>query len=151
MSRLQEELKQNRPFDSLEAEALLSIVRTAAVLDHALNETLKPFGLTTTQYNVLRILRGAGETGLCGKEVAERLISPSPDIARLLDRMEETKLLARTRDRDDRRYVTATITPKGLQLLDDVEPALAELRRARVGSVDRDALQALIDTLDTIR
>lgn len=151
MSRLQDELKQNRPFESLEAEALLSIVRTAAVLDHAVNEALKPFGLTTTQYNVLRILRGAGDKGLCGREVAERLISPSPDIARLLDRMEETKLLLRTRDRDDRRYVTATITPKGLQLLDDVEPALEELRRARVGAVDRDALQALIETLEAIR
>jgi DNA-binding MarR family transcriptional regulator len=150
MGRLQEELKQRRPLD-LEAEALLSIVRTAAVLDHALNEALKPHGLTTTQYNVLRILRGADNQGLCGKQIAERLISPSPDIARLLDRMEETKLLVRRRGTEDRRYVTATITQKGLQLLDDVEPTLEELRRRRIGDLDRGALEALIETLDAIR
>lgn len=151
MGLLQKELKQRRPFESIESEALLSIVRTAAVLDHAFNEALKPHGLTTTQYNVLRILRGTGAEGLCGKAIAERLVSPSPDIARLLDRMDETKLIERKRDLDDRRYVTATITAKGLQLLSDVEPAIEEAQRARVGTIDRAALEALIATLESMR
>ena len=151
MSRLQVEIKQNRPFPNIESEALLSIVRTAAVIEHSINETLKPFGVTSTQYNVLRILRGAGSDGLCGKEVAARLISPAPDVARLLDRMEEMGLIVRERDTKDRRYVTARVTPKGLALLEQADPALDAAHRHRMARADETALKSLIDTLDTIR
>src|SRR5664279_2712639 len=87
-SRLMEELKQTKPFARPSDEALLSIVRTASVLEHGSNEILREYGITTTQYNVLRILRGAGTAGLCGREIAERLVSRVPDVSRLLDRME---------------------------------------------------------------
>src|SRR3954447_23115731 len=105
---LQEELKQRKPW-ILEEEAFLNISRTAAVLEHSLVQALKPFDITPTQYTVLRILRGAGHDGLCRNEVGERLVRRVPDVTRLLDRMEDTGLLARTRDGDDRRYVTARI------------------------------------------
>src|SRR6476660_1171485 len=94
---LQSEIKQSKPFARPSAEALLSILRTAAVLDHHIGEVLRPHGLTTTQYNVLRILRGAGRQGLCGRDVAERLVSKVPDVSRLLDRMDDLGLIQRER------------------------------------------------------
>ena len=150
-SRLQAEIKQGRPFDALEGEAVVGLLRTAALLDHALHEALKPHGLTLAQYNVLRILRGAGRAGLCGRDVGERLIARVPDVPRLLDRMEELGLLGRERDSVDRRHVTARITPAGLRLLDDATPAVAEVERRWLGRLDADGLRALIAALDAIR
>ena len=150
-SRLQAEIKQTKPFARLELEALLGILRTAAILDHALNEALKPHGLTVTQHNVLRILRGAGKAGLCGREIGERLIARVPDVSRLLDRMEELALVSRERDADDRRHVTARITAKGLRLLDEVDPALEAVWQRRFGRLGREELQALIADLDVVR
>lgn len=130
---------------------MLSVMRTAAVLDHELNEILKPHGLTLTQYNVLRILRGAGEAGLCGREVGERLISPVPDVSRLLERMEDLGLLSRERDASDRRHVTALITDAGRRKLDTVTPELEVVERARFGSLSESALQAMITGLAQVR
>src|SRR4051794_5957483 len=110
--RLQQEIKQTKPFPRPSSEALLGVLRTAALLEHRISEALRPAGITTTQYNVLRILRGAGANGLCGREIAERLVSKVPDVSRLLDRMEEVGLLSRSRNADDRRHVVATITGK---------------------------------------
>ena len=149
--RLQHEIKQTRPFARAESEALVGILRTAAMLDHAINETLKPLGLTATQHNVLRILRGAGAGGLCGREVGERLIARVPDVSRLLDRMVETGLVARERDAGDRRHVTARITDAGLALLDRVDPLLAALEARYTGRLAAGALTGLIDALDVIR
>jgi DNA-binding MarR family transcriptional regulator len=147
---LQSEIKQSKPFPSPGAEALLGILRTAAVIDHAVAEALKPHKITPTQYNVLRILRGAGKSGLCGRDVAERLISKVPDVSRLLDRTEDLGLIRRERDADDRRHVTARITNKGLALLDRVAPDLqkVEARLARIAPKD---LECLIAALDQVR
>lgn len=150
-SRLLDELKQSRPFARLASEAMVSVLRTAAVLEHAIGEALKPFGLTGTQYNVLRILRGAGASGLCGREVGQRLVSQVPDVSRLLERMAEQGLIVRERDENDRRHVTARITPAGLALLDEVEPRLAEVERARFDGLDEARLRELVDVLATIR
>jgi DNA-binding MarR family transcriptional regulator len=150
-SRLQDELKQNKPFPTVGAEALISVLRTAAVLDHALGDALKSYGLTVTQYNVLRILRGAGENGLCGREVGERLIAQVPDVPRLLDRMEEMGLVSRERDPEDRRHVTARITPKGYQLLDESTETLEAIERQRMAGLDAAQLQLVVDTLAQIR
>jgi len=150
-SNLQAELKQRKPFSSVGAEALLSVLRTAAVLEHQLTEVLKPYGITHTQYNVLRILRGAGVEGLCGREVAERMVSRVPDVSRLLDRMEEAGLLSRERDPGDRRHVTARITRKGLAILEQATPQLEAVERARVGQVPTGRLQQLIEVLSTVR
>ena len=129
----------------------MSVMRTAAILEHELNDVLKPSGLTVTQYNVLRILRGAGEKGLCGREVGERLVSPVPDVSRLLERMEDVGLLSRERDAKDRRHVTARLTEPGRRLLESVTPALEAVERARFGRLSETALQAMITSLAQVR
>ncbi len=148
---LQAELKQRKPFPNVRAEALLSVLRTATVLEHQMTEALKPYGITHTQYNVLRILRGAGNNGLCGREVGERMVSRVPDVSRLLDRMEETGLISRERDPDDRRHVTARITRKGLAVIEQATPALEVVECARLGQVQAGRLQELIEVLTAMR
>ena len=150
-SRLQAELKQTKPFPRRSSEALLSVMRTAALLEHQLNEVLRPFGITELQYNVLRILRGARPEGLCGREISERLVSQVPDVSRLLDRMEGMQLLRRERDATDRRHVTARITPRGLRLLDETGPKLEAFERERFGHLDAELLQQIIDGLADVR
>lgn len=148
---LMDEIKQSKPFARPADEALLSILRTAAVLEHAENEVLKAHGLTHTQYNVLRILRGAGKRGLCGRDIAERMVSNVPDVSRLLDRMEETGLIARTRDPDDRRHVTARITAAGRKVVADATPELERTTRARAARLSPAAIEGLIRALAAIR
>jgi DNA-binding MarR family transcriptional regulator len=100
-SRLQTEIRQTKPFKSLEEEAFLNLQRTAGVLMHGLEAGLKPAGLSASQYNVLRILRGTGAEGLACGDIAPRMVSWDPDITRLLDRLEARGLVKRTRDRAD--------------------------------------------------
>jgi DNA-binding MarR family transcriptional regulator len=150
-SRLESEIKQSRPFARRSEEAMVSILRTAALLDHGLEDALRAFGITLTQYNVLRILRGAGKDGLCGREIGERLISRVPDVSRLLDRMEDLGLMTRERDQSDRRHVTARATAKGLRILVESEPTLEALERQRFGAVGNGVLKDLVETLDLIR
>lgn len=148
---LQHELRQTRPFRSLGHEAHLSIERTAAVLGHAFAETLKPHGLTPTQYNVLRILRGAGPDGLCRYEVGERLVTPVPDVTRLLDRLETAGLVDRERDTEDRRQVRARITAEGRRLLDALDDIVDEMHRGHFGHLEEERLRTLIDLLAAAR
>jgi DNA-binding MarR family transcriptional regulator len=149
--RLQAELKQTRPFPRRSAEALLSVLRTAAMLEHLMGEALKPHRITMTQYNVLRILRGAGPKGLCGREIGERMVSSVPDVSRLLDRMEEMGLIRRERDATDRRHVTARISVKGLDVLARATPPLEAVERARFGHIEARRLEAVIDALEDVR
>ena len=149
--RLRDEIKQTKPFASLEQEAMLSIERTAAVLGHAFTEALKPYGVTPTQYNVLRILRGAGEKGLCRNEVRNRLIAQVPDVTRLLDRLEEMKLVVRERDAADRRLVTARITREGLRLLERLDAPILEIHRRQLGHLGERNLRTLITLLASAR
>jgi DNA-binding MarR family transcriptional regulator len=149
-SRLQAEIKQTKPFPNRGSEALLSVMRTAALLEHHLNEALRPCGITTLQYNVLRILKGAGPDGWCGREVSERLVSKVPDVSRLLDRMENMQLLRRKRDAADRRHVAAHITPRGLRVLQEATSTLEPTAR-RFDHLDADRLQHVIDGLADIR
>src|SRR4030081_1390177 len=108
MSRaLRDEIRQTRPFDSLEQEALLSIERTAAVLMHSFADSLKPHDIIPTEYNVLRILRGAGPAGLCRHEVRDQLVGVRAAVTRLLDRMEDAGLVARERVRRGRDLLPA--------------------------------------------
>jgi len=150
-SRLQIELKQNKPFAAPTQEAAVGLLRTAAVIEHAQQEVLRPFGITGTQYNVLRILRGSFESGLCGREVGERMIARVPDIPRLLDRMEEAGLIRRERDSADRRHVIARISDEGLRLLERVAPVLRELEDRFFGTLGDEQLEALVRSLDDIR
>ena len=150
-SRLQAEIKQTKPFATLEHEAILGLLRTAAIVDHATDEMLRPYGLTGTQFNVLRILRGAGQQGLCGREIGERMITRVPDVPRLLDRMEKAELISRERDSEDRRHVTARITPKGRQLVEDIGRAASNPIERRFSRLAPEQLQSLIEAMDLIR
>ena len=132
---LQAELKQTRPFRSSLEELFVSLQRTAAVFEHALECALKPSGVTATQYNVLRILRGAGDQGL----------------SRLLDRLEDTGYIARARGGDDRRYVTTRITPQGLEALSTIDTVVAAFLDAQVGHLTDDQRRTLIDLLSALR
>jgi DNA-binding MarR family transcriptional regulator len=149
--RLHEELKQTKPFKSLEEEAVLNVARTAAVLEHAMTQALKPHDITPTQYNVLRILRGAGADGLCRNEVGERLIRRVPDVTRLLDRMEHAGLIGRLRGGADRRFVTTRITAKGLDLVNDLDARVLAVHKGLLGHLGADKLQRLIQLLEAVR
>ncbi|MFL5560158.1 MAG: MarR family winged helix-turn-helix transcriptional regulator [Gemmatimonadaceae bacterium] len=149
--RLQEELRQTKPFQSLEQEALLSIERTAAILSHGVADALRRYEITPTQYNVLRILRGAGERGLCRNEVRDRLVSQVPDVTRLLDRMEQMQLIERERDTDDRRMVLTRLTRKGSQLLARIDEPVARLHERQLGHLSAARLRTLIDLLAEVR
>jgi DNA-binding MarR family transcriptional regulator len=150
-SRLQAELKQTKPFPRRSSEALLSVLRTAALLEHQLNDVLRPYGITELQYNVLRILRGAGPGGWCGREISERLVSKMPDVSRLLDRMEGMQLIRRERDPSDRRHVSAHITPKGLRVMEQATTTLEQFEREHFGHLDGELLQQVIDGLAEVR
>ena len=149
-SRIQAELKQNKPFVNLEHEAAVGLLRTAALVDHSNDEALRPFGITGTQFNVLRILRGAGPDGLCGREIGERMINRVPDVPRLLDRLEKAELISRVRDRDDRRHVAARITAKGKQVLDEIAKVTLPAEKW-FSRLTEDQLKGLIAALDVIR
>lgn len=150
-SALQAELKQQRPFKSAKEEANLSILRTAALLEHAFETALKPHGITSTQYNALRILRGSEPEGLCRAEIGERLIRQAPDVTRLLDRLEEMKLIGRQRGDQDRRYVLTRITRSGLALLEQVQRRIDEIHDAQLGHLDEAELRKLISLLADVR
>lgn len=148
---LQDEIRQTKPFARPTSEAILSVLRTANVLEHEHNEALRPYGITLTQYNVLRILKGAGRDGLCGREVGERLISKVPDVSRLLVRMEEMGLVSRKRDTVDLRHVTARITAEGRRLLVETTPELESIAHVRVDRLSPATLKVLISALATVR
>lgn len=148
---LRDEIKQRKPFTSLEHEASLSVSRTAAVLEHSTAEALKPYGITPTQYNVLRILRGSEPRGLCRNDLRDRMLTKMPDVTRLLDRMEDAKLVARARDSEDRRLVSTRITPKGLKLLEELEDAVYAKHQSCFRQLSKTQLRALIDMLAIVR
>ena len=148
---LRDELRQTRPFESLEQEAYLNLLRTSAVLTDAFEAVLKPAGITTQQFNVLRILRGAQPGGLCRNELRDRMLTRMPDMTRLLDRMEEAGLVSRERGDRDRRLVHTHITPRGLQMLAELDaPVVAEHRRS-LGHMTEDQLRMLVALLTLAR
>jgi len=148
---LQAELKQKIPFTSREAEAYLSLSRTADALQTQVEARLKEFGLTGTQYNALRILRGAGPEGLPCREIGERMITRDPDITRLLDRLEDRGFVQRTRSRHDRRVIYGEITAAGLKLLREMDRPLDKFGREMLRHVGQDKLKQLIELLELVR
>jgi DNA-binding MarR family transcriptional regulator len=150
-STLREELKQNKPFHSLEQEALLSVVRTSAHLMDQFEIFLRPYNITATQYNVLRILRGSEPNGLCRNELRDRMLTRMPDVTRLLDRMEEAGLVERSRDNEDRRMVTSRITKKASQLLATLDPLVAENEKSYFSGISPERIESLIEVLESVR
>jgi len=148
---IQAEIKQTKPFDSLEEEAFLALQRTADQLQGRAAEMLKPYGLSPTQYNALRILRGAGASGLACSEVGERMINRDPDITRLLDRLERRGLVRRARGRQDRRVITAHITAAGSKLLKELDHPVLEFQKQLLGGLGEPKLKALLRLLCAAR
>jgi DNA-binding MarR family transcriptional regulator len=148
--RLKEEIKQKRPFSSTEEEVVLSIMRTVDLVVAPLGEVLRTENLSTSQYNVLRILRGAAEPLPCG-EISERMVRRDPDLTRLLDRMEKRGLIARERATADRRVVLTKVTPEGRALVDAIEPAVERALEKALAHVPKKRLELLLELLEEIR
>ncbi|HEU4882555.1 MAG TPA: MarR family transcriptional regulator [Longimicrobium sp.] len=149
--RIQAELKQTKPFGSLEEEAYLNVMRTSNALNQGIADLLRGYDLTQAQYNVLRILRGAGESGLNASEIAGRMISRDPDVTRLVDRLEKRGLVDRWRCSEDRRVVWTRISQTGLDLINPIDAPLNELHRRLLSHLSREKLQTLIELLEEAR
>lgn len=149
--KLLTELRQTKPFGSVEQEAFLNIIKTADFLQQVASHTLRNHQISETQYNVLRILRGAGPDGLKCSEIAERMVTRDPDITRLLDRIEKQGWIERRRSQTDRRVVTTRISGTGLQKLADLDEPLAELLNRALGKLGTAKLRTLIDLLEEVR
>ena len=149
--KLAAELRQTKPFASAEEEALLNLERTREFLHQRLTEFFKPFQLTGTQYNILRILRGAGRQGVTCSQAAERMVTADPDVTRLLDRLEARGLIERERTRQDRRVVLSRITAQGLDLLKTIDKPLSAFQRRYMGPLGGARLAQLIEILESIR
>ena len=137
--------------ERLEEEVSLEILRTAAGLEHFLAEGLKMHGLTMTQYNVLRILRGAGSTGLCRNDVGARMIAPVPDATRLIDRLSCAGYVQKDKNPDDRRYTTTRITKKGMELLASLDEPILDMHRSQFGHLSPEDLESLSTLLKSAR
>ena len=148
---LRDDLRQTKPFTSLQHEAMLNVLRTSATMTDALEELLKQHGITGTQYNVLRILRGAEPGGLCRNELRDRMLTRMPDVTRLLDRMEESGLVARSRDNEDRRLVSTRITKAGRELVDALDAPVNQFHRRSLGHLTEEQLTGLIELLTLAR
>jgi DNA-binding MarR family transcriptional regulator len=151
VSKLQTELKQNKPFGSIEEEVLLNLARTAEVVSSALAIVLKQADLTGTQYNALRILRGAGSDGLSCGEVSDRMVTKDSDITRLLDRLESRELISRERPANNRRTVIARITVEGLRILEELDEPVSQSNRRLAGHLGKERLKTLNTLLEDLR
>jgi DNA-binding MarR family transcriptional regulator len=148
---LQREIRQTKPFGSLAEEAFLNIWRTAEVLFRAVGQPLKPHGITLTQYNALRVLRGAEPDGLTCRELGERMISQDPDVTRLLDRLSKQGLVTRRRSQSDRRVVTTRITPAGLALMARLDGPMPQVPRRMLDHLGEADLRRVIRLLEQAR
>jgi DNA-binding MarR family transcriptional regulator len=150
-SAIQEEIQQRRPFSSVAEEAVVALVRTADLLRRALTHVVEPRGITLQQYNVLRILRGAGAEGLPTLEIAGRMIEQAPGVTRLLDRLQAKGLVRRQRSAEDRRQIRCWIAPAGLELLERLESAMQDGARGFMAPLSRADLMSFVSLLDALR
>lgn len=149
--RIQGEIRQSKPIRSLEEEAFLNIQRTGNALAQEIGDLLRSHALTPPQYNVLRILRGAGERGLTASDIGDRMITRDPDVTRLVDRLEKRGLVERWRCGEDRRVVWTRIAPAGLQAIQPLDDALDDLHAAQLGHLGAEKLRTLIQLLEEAR
>jgi DNA-binding MarR family transcriptional regulator len=149
--KLQKEIGKRDPFTSLEQEVVLNLLRTADRFMGKAEAGLKAAGLTPTQYNVLRILRGMSPLGIACQEIARRMITRDADLTRLLDRLESRGLVQRQRQTADRRVVHTTITPAGQTLLAELDPVMTELNQRALGHISKERLSSLLDLLEEAR
>ena len=149
--KLKNEIKQTKPFASLHEEVVLSMMRTADQLAMPMTELLREANLSLSQYNVLRILRGADADGLPCGEISERMVRRDPDLTRLLDRLESRGLVTRSRGTSDRRVVRASISEDGLRMLQSLDDKMDAAVRNTLAHMPKTRLQALCDLLEEAR
>lgn len=152
MTTLARALRQTKPFRSLEEEVYLSLRLTSQEMDQPWIQYLRgTAGISPSQYNLLRILRGAGEAGRTMGEISDRMINRDPDVTRLADRTVRLGLARRRRDPDDRRVVKLFITPRGLTLLASLDPVVERFIQQALGGLGKARLRALRDLLEAVR
>jgi DNA-binding MarR family transcriptional regulator len=151
VTSLKLEIVQERPFASPQEEALLNLLRTSDCLSRVFHRQTREWGLTSTQYNVLRILRGAHPNGLTCSAIGERMITADPDITRLLGRLKALHLIRQQRDTRDRRVMWTQISETGLELLRQMEPVIARLPGELLGHLDDGKIEHLIQLLEEAR
>jgi DNA-binding MarR family transcriptional regulator len=144
-------IQQGRPFASLPIEALIALLRTADLVGDVVRRELATDNLSLEQYNVLRILRGAGEAGLRTYEVVPRMVSRAPNITRLVDKLEEKELLVRTRSRTDRRAIRLNISRAGRELIDQLDGRVEAAGADAMRGLPSSDLRMLVDLLDRLR
>ncbi|MEM8734727.1 MAG: MarR family transcriptional regulator [Planctomycetota bacterium] len=147
---LQNELKKRGPFDSVEQEAMLALMRTTDLLENRIARLFREYGLTLTQYNVLRILRGEGKPMPC-LEVAERMIQVAPAITRVVDQLLKLKLITKTQSSTDRRIFEIELTTAAAKLLKKMDQPVLDLHASLLSSTKKSDLRMMISTLEVIR
>jgi len=150
MKKTVESARKTRRAGGPEEAAFLDLLRTTDILSRGLVGVLRSEDLSSTQYNVLRILRGAPDGLPCG-EIAGRMITRDPDVTRLLDRLEKRKLITRSRETRDRRTVMGRISPEGLKLLARLDEPVQAAHRKQLGHLGRERLRALAELLRVSR
>ncbi len=150
-SILSAEIKQTKPFRVPEEEAVLNIMRTHSVLTAEFMKLAKSHGITQVQYNILRILRGAGADGLPCVEIGNRMITRVPDMTRLIDRLEKSGLVRRHRSSSDRRIVQVMIAEKGLEVVDSMDQPTLDLLKKQLGHISRVDLGKINDLMVKVR
>jgi DNA-binding MarR family transcriptional regulator len=148
---IQQEIKQSKPFATKSQEAHVALLRTADDSKRYLGDRLEPAGLTVQQYNVLRILRGAGAAGLPTLTVADRMVERTPGVTRLIDRMEKKGWVRRRRCTEDRRRVWCEVTREGLNLLDRLDGAIEAVDDAVASVLEPHEIEQLVEYLDRLR
>lgn len=151
MGKLLEEIKQTKPFRTLEDEVFVNLLRTAELFLWKEAEMLKPYELTLPQYNVLRILRGAEPDGLICREIGERMITRDPDVTKLLDRLEARGLVTRERQQHDRRVIVARVTEEGLKIVNELDGPSLKLTGDILGHLGERKLKTLNALLEAAR
>jgi len=151
VSPLQREIRQGKPFRSRSQQVVVALLRTADLVRRHLGSVLEPYDITPQQYNVLRILRGAGEQGLPTLEIGERMIEQAPGVTRLLDRLEAKQLVRRERCPQDRRQVLCWLTPAGLELVERLNEPIDAADADAVAMLRPDEQEKLLGLLDAVR
>ncbi|HUX08673.1 MAG TPA: MarR family transcriptional regulator [Acidobacteriota bacterium] len=151
MTTLKEELKITANFASLEQEAFLSVLVTSDRINRRNTEFMARFGISPKQFNILRILRGAGKPGIPVMEIGRRMIEKSPDISRIINRLIDVGLVCRRRQRSDRRVVKVSISAKGLRLLEQMDQPVLSHVEEMLSGLTKDELQSVVFLLDRVR
>ena len=151
MGSLKDEIQQQRPFQSVHEQALLNLIRTADCVQRSVEKAIRPFGITSTQYNALRILRGAHPQGLTCSEIGDRMVAAAPDITRLVARLKKLRLVLQHRDARDRRVLWTRISAAGLRLLREIDPTIARAPAELLGHLSAPELDEFTRLLEKAR